>query len=104
MTFVQTENATESNFEKPAFCFIIQVESTRGYGHSEFREDLKQLYTIAGVEGSPVMFLLSDKQNLTDAQIEDVSNMLSNGEVRGLFQVRSSISLAKPTVKFPSTF
>ena len=67
----------------------FQVESTRGYGHNEFREDLKQLYQIAGAEGSPVMFLLSDKQNLTDAQIEDVSNMLSNGEVRGLFQVCS---------------
>jgi len=65
-------------------CF--QVEVTRGYTIQDFREDLKKLYTLAGVEGSSVVFLLTDKHIANELQVEDISNMLNTGEVRGLFQ------------------
>ena len=41
-------------------CF--QIELSKGYGYTEFREDLKKLYMMAGCDGTPVVFLFSDTQ------------------------------------------
>ena len=41
-------------------CF--QIELTRGYDYSAFREDLKKLYNSAGVEGKNTVFLFTDTQ------------------------------------------
>lgn len=68
----------------------MQVEVARGYTQQDFREDLKKLYALAGVEGKSVMFLITDKQIVSDSQVEDISSMLNTGEVRGLFQVRAA--------------
>lgn len=64
-------------------CF--QIELSRGYGANEFREDLKKLFTMAGVEGKPVTFLLSDNQIVQESFLEDVNNILNSGEVPNLF-------------------
>lgn len=32
----------------------------RGYGEEHFREDLRRLYQIAGVQNAPVVFLFTD--------------------------------------------
>ena len=41
-------------------CF--QIELTRGYDYAAFREDLKQLYRMAGVSGENTVFLFTDTQ------------------------------------------
>ena len=41
-------------------CF--QIELSRGYDYTAFREDIKKLYTYAGVEGENTVFLFSDTQ------------------------------------------
>jgi len=41
-------------------CF--QIELTRGYDYSAFREDLKKLYNSAGVQGKNTVFLFTDTQ------------------------------------------
>ena len=41
-------------------CF--QIELTRGYDYSAFREDLKKLYMSAGVQGKNTVFLFTDTQ------------------------------------------
>eukprot|EP00762_Andalucia_godoyi_P001076 ANDGO_01965.mRNA.1 Dynein-1-beta heavy chain len=63
----------------------VQIELARNYGLNEFREDLKKLYSIAGVEGKPVVFLLSDNQIVEESFLEDVNNILNSGEVPNLF-------------------
>ena len=48
-------------------CF--QIELTRGYDYSAFREDLKKLYHYAGVKGENTVFLFSDTQvNISSAK------------------------------------
>ena len=64
-------------------CF--QIELTKGYGYTEFREDLKKLYFIAGCDGVPVVFLFADTQIVVEAFIEDMNNILNSGEVPNLF-------------------
>ena len=46
----------------------IQIELTRGYDYTSFREDLKQLYHSAGVKGENTVFLFSD------TQVTDIKN------------------------------
>ena len=49
-------------------CF--QIEITKGYAYNEFREDLKKLYFMAGVDGTPVVFLFADTQIVVEAFVE----------------------------------
>ncbi|XP_072006034.1 dynein axonemal heavy chain 2 [Engystomops pustulosus] len=65
---------------------VFQLEVTRGYRKQEFREDLKKLYRLAGVEGRPTVFLLTDTQITDESFLEDVNNVLSSGEVPNLYK------------------
>ncbi|KAI9095538.1 hypothetical protein DFS34DRAFT_182154 [Phlyctochytrium arcticum] len=64
----------------------IQIELTRTYGQTEWREDLKRLYRLAGMEGKNTVFLLSDTQIKSETFLEDVNNILNSGEVPNLFE------------------
>jgi hypothetical protein len=61
------------------------AELKRGYGITEFRDDLKSLYRTAGIDGTPVVFLFNDTQIVTESFLEDINNMLNSGEVPGMF-------------------
>ncbi|KAJ7377616.1 Dynein heavy chain 6, axonemal [Desmophyllum pertusum] len=65
-------------------CF--QIELTRGYDYSSFREDLKKLYNSAGVEGKNTVFLFTDTQIVVEEFLEDINNILNSGEVPNLFE------------------
>uniref|UniRef100_A0A7S0PMT4 Dynein heavy chain n=1 Tax=Micromonas pusilla TaxID=38833 RepID=A0A7S0PMT4_MICPS len=64
-------------------CFSIEL--TRGYGITEFRDDLKNLYVQTGIEGTPTVFLFTDTQIVTEGFVEDINNILNSGEVPNLF-------------------
>eukprot|EP00960_Hanusia_phi_P070417 767305-Hanusia_phi.AAC.13 len=64
-------------------CF--QIELSRGYSNSEFREDLKKLFQIAGVDRSPVVFLFTDSQIVNEGFVEDINSILNAGDVPNLF-------------------
>ncbi|XP_063786889.1 dynein axonemal heavy chain 2 [Pseudophryne corroboree] len=65
---------------------VFQLEVTRGYRKQEFREDIKRLYRLAGVDGRPTVFLLADTQITDESFLEDVNNILSSGEVPNLYK------------------
>ena len=80
----------------------IQIEITRGYGHTEFREDLKQLYLHAGTKGEEVVFLFTDTQIVVESFLEDINNILNSGEVPNLFEpeeVERFIGPVRPLAK-----
>jgi dynein heavy chain len=64
-------------------CFSIEL--SRGYGLSEFRDDLKNLYQQTGVDGVPTVFLFTDTQIVSESFVEDINNILNSGEVPALF-------------------
>ena len=45
----------------------------------------QKLYRSAGVDGQPVVFLLTDNQITNEGLLEDVNNLLNSGEVPGMF-------------------
>ncbi|CAI5672498.1 unnamed protein product [Oreochromis niloticus] len=65
---------------------VFQVEVTKQYRKLEFREDIKKLYRLAGVDNKPTVFLFSDTQIVDESFLEDINNILSSGEVPNLYK------------------
>jgi dynein heavy chain len=66
--------------------YQFQIELVRGYGMAEWREDLKKVFMQAGLENKPTVFLLNDTQIVNEGFLEDVNNLLNNGEVPNLLE------------------
>ncbi|EFJ08822.1 hypothetical protein SELMODRAFT_131043 [Selaginella moellendorffii] len=68
-----------------AGCSIFEITLTRGYNEETFREDLKKLYNMLGVENRSVVFLFTDAHVVDEGFLELVNNMLTSGMVPALF-------------------
>nr|CAD7458186.1 unnamed protein product [Timema tahoe] len=64
---------------------LFQIEIIRGYGQSEWRDDLKSLLRKAGAEGKQTVFLFNDTQIKDEMFVEDISMVLNTGDVPNLF-------------------
>ncbi|KAI9190457.1 hypothetical protein H9P43_001891 [Blastocladiella emersonii ATCC 22665] len=65
----------------------LEIELTRTYGTVEWREDIKKLYRLAGIEGKNTVFLLTDTQIKTETFLEDINGILNTGDVPNLFEM-----------------
>uniref|UniRef100_A0A7S4D2X3 Dynein-1, subspecies f n=1 Tax=Eutreptiella gymnastica TaxID=73025 RepID=A0A7S4D2X3_9EUGL len=77
---------------------MFEITLCRGYGEELFREDLKKLYNIAGVQNEPVVFLFTDAQVAQEGFLELINNMLASGMVPALFADDEKESLMNPVV------
>lgn len=66
--------------------YVFQIEVTKKYKTVDFREDLKKLYQMIGVENKPTVFIFNDTQVAEENFMEIVNNMLSVGEVANLYK------------------
>jgi dynein heavy chain len=64
----------------------FQIEMSKHYHVPEFREDLKSLYNLTGVDNKPSNFLFNDTQIVEEQFLEIVNNILSTGEVANLYK------------------
>lgn len=67
-----------------AKCVFFQIEITKNYKNQQWKDDLKKLLKIGGMEGKQVVFLFNDTQVLQESMLEDINNMLNTGEVPNL--------------------
>ena len=63
---------------------LFTIESGSQYGFAEWRDDLKKLMISAGVDDTQQVFMLSDHDIKDEAYLEDVNNILNNGEVKAI--------------------
>jgi dynein heavy chain len=64
---------------------LYQIEISKNYSNLEWREDLKNVLKSAGCTNVPVTFLFTDSQIKKETFVEDINNMLNNGEVPNIF-------------------
>jgi dynein heavy chain len=61
------------------------IEISKNYGTLEWRDDMRNLMIKCGVDAKSTIFLLSDTQIVNEAFVEDINNILNNGEIPNLF-------------------
>uniref|UniRef100_UPI00358FFBD0 dynein axonemal heavy chain 3 n=1 Tax=Myxine glutinosa TaxID=7769 RepID=UPI00358FFBD0 len=66
---------------------LFQIEITKGYSASDWREDLKRVMLKAGVDGKPAVFLFDDMQIKAESFVEDINMLLNTGDVPNIFAV-----------------
>uniref|UniRef100_A0A7S2LWX2 Uncharacterized protein n=1 Tax=Zooxanthella nutricula TaxID=1333877 RepID=A0A7S2LWX2_9DINO len=74
---------------------VYQVEITRGYDQTAFREDVKKLLTNSGGKGEKHVFLFSDSQIKSEGFVEDLNNLLNAGEIPNLFAADERVQLCE---------
>ena len=63
-------------------CAVLCCAVLRSYGPNEWKDDIKRVLRMAGMEDRRVVFLLNDTQIKHESFLEDVDALLNSGEVR----------------------
>ena len=70
----------------------FQIEITNSYKFLEWREDMrKKLFSFCGIDEQQTVFLLNDTQIIMESFLEDVNNVLNNGEIPNLYSLPEDI-------------
>nr|DBA32514.1 TPA: hypothetical protein GDO54_000298 [Pyxicephalus adspersus] len=75
---------------------LFTPKISRGYELKQFRNDLKQVMQMAGIEGQQVVLLLEDYQFVHLTFLEMINSLLSSGEVPGLYTTEELEPLLSP--------
>ncbi|XP_030585284.1 LOW QUALITY PROTEIN: dynein heavy chain 1, axonemal-like [Archocentrus centrarchus] len=81
-------------------CF--QIELSKNYGQTEWREDIKRIMFSAGLQNQQITFLFVDTQIKSESFLEDINNILNSGDVPNLYtsdEQESILTGMKPVVR-----
>jgi len=63
-----------------------QIEIVKAYGIQNFRDFIKTLKLLTGVEGKECTFLFTDTQIIKEQFLEDINSLLNSGEVPNMWE------------------
>ncbi|KAL0220777.1 hypothetical protein RCL1_000631 [Eukaryota sp. TZLM3-RCL] len=64
---------------------VFQIEIKKNYRTAEWHQDLRNLYSLAGINNQPTVFIFSDTQVVSESFLEDVNNILATGETPNMY-------------------
>lgn len=62
-------------------CLLDRLSVVRGYTYNDFREELKKVFRMTGVQNISVVFLLTDSDLVDETILEDISCILNTGTI-----------------------
>eukprot|EP00727_Mastigamoeba_balamuthi_P006867 m51a1_g2800 putative dynein heavy chain axonemal (4501) ;mRNA; f:77561-92205 len=65
---------------------LYEIRLSRGYGEEQFKEHLKELYRMLGMENKEVVFMFTDAHVVKEGFLETINTMLTSGMVPALFE------------------
>ncbi|XP_053561557.1 cytoplasmic dynein 2 heavy chain 1 [Bombina bombina] len=75
---------------------LFTPKISRGYELKQFKNDLKQVMQMAGIDGQQVVLLLEDYQFVQPTFLEMINSLLSSGEIPGLYTIEELEPLLSP--------
>jgi len=73
---------------------IFQIEVAKGYGMTEFKDDLKNCLKKCGVDGKVQVFLFTDTQIVNEQFVEAINSVLNSGDVPNLYNTEDLDAIA----------
>lgn len=74
---------------------LFSIEITKYFSMVDWRDAMKAMLTQAGGKNLPTVFLFSDTQIKDDLFLEDINNILSNGEIPNLFDTAEKLEITE---------
>ncbi|XP_031243962.1 dynein heavy chain 3, axonemal [Mastomys coucha] len=74
---------------------LYQIEITKNYTNSDWREDLKKIMLQSGVATKSTVFLFSDNQIKDESFVEDINMLLNTGDVPNIFPADEKAELVE---------
>lgn len=81
---------------------LFQVQISKSYGMTEWRDDMRKLLMSAGCDDKNMVFLFPDTQIANENFLEDVSSMLNTGEVPNLYANEDRMDILEKCSKMAS--
>ncbi|XP_009895076.2 cytoplasmic dynein 2 heavy chain 1 [Dryobates pubescens] len=75
---------------------LVTPKISRGYELKQFKNDIKYVMELAGIEAQQVVLLLEDYQFVHSMFLEMINSLLSSGEVPGLYKIEELEPLLSP--------
>lgn len=76
-----------------ADCQLYQVEITKTYTATEWRDDVRHMMRMAGYEGKETVFLFSDNQIKDESFVEDINMILNTADIPNLFEADEKVDI-----------
>uniref|UniRef100_A0A4W6EEI5 Dynein axonemal heavy chain 7 n=1 Tax=Lates calcarifer TaxID=8187 RepID=A0A4W6EEI5_LATCA len=83
---------------------LFQIELTKNYSMSDWRDDLKRIMLKAGIEGKSLVFLFNDSQIKDEAMLEDINMLLNTGDVPNIFAADERADIIEKVLTFTCPF
>lgn len=74
---------------------LYQIEISKSYSSSDWREDLKRVMLQAGVATKSTVFLFADNQIKDESFVEDINMLLNTGDVPNIFPADEKADLVE---------
>nr|XP_021152153.1 dynein heavy chain 1, axonemal [Columba livia] len=81
-------------------CF--QIELSKNYGMTEWRDDVRKIMMKAGIQSLPKTFLFVDTQIKNESFLEDINNLLNSGDIPNIYSLDDEdkiMTAMKPVVR-----